>query len=44
LSSTEVYTRVELSDLAEVLARCHPRERSRRQYRDRKGALKTGQE
>ena len=27
LSSTEVYTRVELSDLAEVLARCHPREK-----------------
>jgi integrase/recombinase XerD len=29
LSSTEVYTRVELSDLAEVIARCHPRERNR---------------
>jgi integrase/recombinase XerD len=27
LSSTEVYTRVELSDLAEVIARCHPREK-----------------
>ena len=27
LSSTEVYTRVELSDLHEVLARCHPREK-----------------
>ena len=27
LSSTEVYTRVELSDLAEVLARCHPGEK-----------------
>lgn len=26
-SSTEVYTRVELSDLAEVIARCHPREK-----------------
>jgi integrase/recombinase XerD len=26
LSSTEVYTRVELSDLHEVIARCHPRE------------------
>jgi len=29
LSSTEVYTRVELSDLAEVIARCHPREKQR---------------
>ena len=29
LSSTEVYTRVELSDLHEVIARCHPRERNR---------------
>ena len=29
LSSTEVYTRVELSDLAEVLARCHPREKGK---------------
>ena len=29
LSSTEVYTRVELSDLAEVIARCHPREKRR---------------
>lgn len=27
LSSTEVYTRVELTDLAEVIARCHPREK-----------------
>jgi integrase/recombinase XerD len=27
LSSTEVYTRVELSDLHEVIARCHPREK-----------------
>ncbi|HEX7771640.1 MAG TPA: tyrosine-type recombinase/integrase [Pyrinomonadaceae bacterium] len=27
LSSTEVYTRVELTDLHEVLARCHPREK-----------------
>jgi site-specific recombinase XerD len=25
LSSTEIYTHVEISDLAEVLARCHPR-------------------
>jgi site-specific recombinase XerD len=25
LSSTEVYTRVEIGDLAEVVARCHPR-------------------
>jgi len=30
LSSTEVYTRVELSDLAEVIARCHPREKRKR--------------
>lgn len=29
LSSTEVYTRVELSDLAEVIARCHPREKQK---------------
>jgi len=29
LSSTEVYTRVELTDLAEVIARCHPREKQR---------------
>jgi site-specific recombinase XerD len=28
LSSTEVYTHVELGDLAEVISRCHPRERS----------------
>jgi len=28
LSSTEIYTRVELSDLAEVIARCHPREKT----------------
>jgi site-specific recombinase XerD len=27
LSSTEIYTRVELSDLHEVIARCHPREK-----------------
>jgi site-specific recombinase XerC len=27
LSSTEVYTRVELGDLQEVIARCHPREK-----------------
>jgi site-specific recombinase XerD len=27
LSSTEIYTHVELSDLAEVISRCHPRER-----------------
>lgn len=27
LSSTEVYTRVELSDLAEVITRCHPRKK-----------------
>lgn len=31
LSSTEIYTRVELSDLHEVIARCHPREKNRRQ-------------
>ncbi len=30
LSSTEVYTRVELSQLRQVLLRCHPRERGRR--------------
>jgi integrase/recombinase XerD len=29
LSSTEVYTRVELTDLHEVIARCHPREKQR---------------
>ena len=29
LSSTEIYTRVELSDLDEVLARCHPREKQK---------------
>jgi integrase/recombinase XerD len=29
LSSTEVYTRVELTDLHEVIARCHPREKRR---------------
>lgn len=29
LSSTEVYTRVELSDLHEVIARCHPREKKK---------------
>jgi integrase/recombinase XerD len=31
LSSTEIYTRVEISDLREVLARCHPREKKMRQ-------------
>jgi integrase/recombinase XerD len=29
LSSTEIYTRVELSDLHEVIARCHPREKGK---------------
>jgi len=29
LSSTEVYTRVELTDLREVIARCHPREKQK---------------
>lgn len=29
LSSTEVYTRVEIGDLAEVVARCHPRAKPR---------------
>lgn len=29
LSSTEVYTRVELTDLHEVIARCHPREKGK---------------
>jgi integrase/recombinase XerD len=29
LSSTEIYTHVEISDLAEVLARCHPREKKK---------------
>jgi integrase/recombinase XerD len=28
LSSTEHYTRVEVSDLRKLLARCHPREKS----------------
>ena len=30
LSTTERYTRVEVSDLREVIRRCHPRERERR--------------
>jgi integrase/recombinase XerD len=30
LSSTEVYTHVEVSDLAQVLARCHPRGKKRK--------------
>ncbi|MBK7034614.1 MAG: tyrosine-type recombinase/integrase [Ignavibacteria bacterium] len=30
LSSTEIYTHVELGDLAEVISRCHPREKSGR--------------
>jgi integrase/recombinase XerD len=29
LSSTEVYTRVEITDLHEVIARCHPRDKQR---------------
>jgi integrase/recombinase XerD len=29
LSSTEIYTRVEIGDLQEVITRCHPRERKR---------------
>ena len=29
LSSTEVYTRVELTDVHEVIARCHPREKAK---------------
>ncbi|MBL0239533.1 MAG: tyrosine-type recombinase/integrase [Chloracidobacterium sp.] len=29
LSSTEIYTHVELGDLAEVISRCHPREKKR---------------
>jgi site-specific recombinase XerD len=29
LSSTEVYTRVEVTDLHEVIARCHPREKQK---------------
>jgi site-specific recombinase XerD len=29
LSSTEVYTHVEISDLREVITRCHPREKKR---------------
>ncbi|MBK6590057.1 MAG: tyrosine-type recombinase/integrase [Acidobacteria bacterium] len=28
LSSTEIYTHVELGDLAEVISRCHPREKA----------------
>lgn len=27
LSTTQIYTRVEVSDLAEVVKRCHPREK-----------------
>jgi integrase/recombinase XerC len=27
LTSTEIYTHVEISDLQEVIARCHPREK-----------------
>lgn len=52
LSSTEVYTRVELTDLHEVIARCHPREQHRAQHRSqnrspknaRKGAGKGDEE
>jgi integrase/recombinase XerD len=31
LSTTEIYTRVEISDLQQVIARCHPREKVRRE-------------
>src|SRR6266498_2116838 len=31
LSTTEIYTRVEIGDLAGVIARCHPREKVRRE-------------
>jgi len=31
LSTTEIYTHVEISDLAGVIARCHPREKVRRE-------------
>src|SRR6266545_3418274 len=31
LSTTEIYTRVEIGDLAKVIARCHPREKVRRE-------------
>jgi integrase/recombinase XerD len=31
LSTTEIYTRVEIGDLQEVIARCHPREQKRKQ-------------
>lgn len=31
LSSTEIYTHVDLGDLAEVISRCHPREQVKRQ-------------
>jgi site-specific recombinase XerD len=30
LSTTEIYTRVEISDLQQVIARCHPREKVER--------------
>lgn len=29
LNTTQVYTRVDVSQLAEVMARCHPREKDR---------------
>jgi len=31
LSTTEIYTHVEIGDLQEVIARCHPREQQRKQ-------------
>ena len=31
LSTTEIYTHVEIGDLAQVIARCHPREKIRRE-------------
>ncbi len=37
LSSTEVYTRVELTDLHEVLARCHPREKAKVKSKNESG-------
>ena len=34
LSTTEIYTHVEIGDLAQVIARCHPREKIRREDDD----------
>ncbi|MGH9849008.1 MAG: tyrosine-type recombinase/integrase [Blastocatellia bacterium] len=37
LSTTEIYTHVEIGDLAQVIARCHPREKIRREEDDEEG-------